>query len=315
MKTLSMPSPAHRRPAPAGARWSASLALALLLSGCSTLPPPLAERIAGGSYLPPSAGEYLLAQQPAPISAERFYTELGGAAGPFLDFNLHRIFRFSYRETQAGRRALQGTIIVLGSPLEAWGLASRLPPAARGETAAGASGAGEAFFTSDTVLVTIAAPQGESAASGDLARALARALADGEKLPREVSALGSLAPTAGEPFYEPTSLLGSTALAPALAAPLAGVPDGGRALVFLAVKDSPDTATRDFEQYLASRDTGRRGISFTLGIGESAGTAWDERYGWVNLARDGNTLAGVAGLPGPGDGWPLVSRVLASLRR
>jgi hypothetical protein len=145
-----------------------------------------------------------------------------------------------------------------------------------------------------------------------LAREIARRLPGLDQPPRELKLLLRLGMAPQAISYESHRLLGSQPLAPGLTARLPG-PPYTPATVFISPKDSVPEATSAFQEYISFKSAGPKGISFTLGVGEVACRLWDEDYGWMNLAREGPYIVGVAGLGGPDLGWSILNQIISSL--
>ncbi len=304
---------AGRTPA---ARVIAALIAAALAGGCLAAGSP---RTDAARFPPAGSGGHVLSRT-TELPPTDYYRDLGASAVRFLAYDLEKVHRGDYADRAGGMEAMTADDHVFATPLGAYGFFTALR---RRAEAAGivadlpcafrARGEHVLHRGRHVVRVSAADPDALPAAViADLATAVAGGLPPAPCPLKEIAALMAIGLPAEAVVYEPSIILDSPLLAPGLQAE-AVLPSGGRFLAFIAVKPSPRSAQEAFDRYLLAGSAGPRGVSFTLGIGDAACALWDERRGWLNLARKGPYLIGLSGLDQPVAGWLPVNRMLTSL--
>jgi hypothetical protein len=294
------------------------VAILLLFScGCAVTGGPPATTAPVVRPVPAGAGGTLVLARTSVIEPAAYLTGLGDRAAPFMPYEVSSVTVHEYRDKASGAASARVFVISLATPLDAWGLsravrrAWQLDRPSRGKTAVPVTDC----FSRDRAVVIVTPVQDSGVVAAEivaLSAAVARLLPSRDALPPEVTALTGFLRGDSAIVHEPQVCLGSPLLAPALMAVI-DLPDGGRATVFVGLKGSPAEAGRAFDTYLLDHSAGRRGVSFTPGVGELAATLWDDHRGWINLAREGSHLVGVAGLEDPDAGWGVLTSLLNTL--
>jgi hypothetical protein len=278
--------------------------LALVLAACATVPRPAPATPAG--QILPDRVDTLVLTGIREATAGEYFSAPGGEARSSLSYDLRQARTFTYVEPTGGR-SLRAEILLFGSPLEAWGFAR--------QAAASGPGTARAVRSRDTRVLILSPGLPASldlATITRMADKLAALLPGPPGPPREVTILEGMGAPPGSVSFEPTVLLDSRALVPAVTAevPLAPSP---RVRVFITARATPAEAAEAYQAFLNERSSGSSGIAFTLGVGESACTMHDGSGGWIEVAKTGRYLVGLAGLTDAGSGWPVISRLAASL--
>jgi len=233
-------------------------------------------------------------------------------------YNLKEAFYYNYRDEDSGETLVTVEAYVTGTNLEAFGMLSRIRPEeaeVRSIGAGGFSSGAQIAFYKATYAVRLISKQPFMIGSESimaLVEEIARRLPGMDQPPRELTVLVSLGIEPDGISYEGQQILGSSPLAPGLTARLPG-PPYSPALAFISPKASGSEAAAAFQTYISVKSGGPKGISFSLGVGEVACRLWDKDHGWINMAKEGPYIAGVAGLGGPDRGWTMLNQILSSL--
>jgi hypothetical protein len=293
-------------------RKAAVLGLLWLTAACATLPSPAVPGGAAPPPCPPGPEGYALTGDSVAPGAQ-YYVLQQARASSLLPFALRRVRSCDYLGA-AG--ALRVEDLVFSSPQDAFGARNAL---LRPDPDGGAASVlpPESLFQQERHLVRILAPDGRDLPVPlveEVAGRVAATLPDASSPPPEAAVIIARGVPDREIRYETIAVLGERVLAPAMVATLPSPPGGKPLLLLVGRREGEEEAVRDMEVLIASRGSGRKGVSFTVGVGETAVTVWDQEWGWVNVARQGSILVGLGGMAKPGDGWPLVAVILAELR-
>ena len=297
----------------------ASAVLICLVSGCTAPQPRPSDEIYFRKFLPEKIKPSGILGGGVRIGPEELFRGMDESqAQSLFSYNLKEAFNFNYQDEEYGDILITVEAYVTSTILEAFGMQSRLRPegALVADIGAGGFSSGpQISFYKGTYAVRLFSQEPVLAGSESmmaLAEEIARRLPGVDQPPRELTLLVGLGLEPDDISYEGYRLLGSGPLAPGLTARLPG-PSYSPAMVFISPKASLSEATTAFQEYISVKSSGPKGISFALGVGDVACRLWDEEYGWINLAREGPYVMGVAGLGGPDRGWPIISQIVSSL--
>lgn len=246
---------------------------------------------------------------PSEMTAEQFYVEAGSAAEPFLPYDLRMVTVYEYIDPSSSSVVMKAERFELGSALEAWGLANQMSRGGTDEK----KPEKYIYFDRNLMRLTSFLPT-ETPQDGieSLAGRVKKSLPGADRPPDEVAILQELGSEEGSITYEPAIVMGERTLAPGLMGTIIR-PSFGRATLFLVIKESKEKAGDSFQEYLVARSSGRIGVSFVLGIGDVACSLWDEGLGWLDLAKSGRYIIGLAGIKNPSDGWDVIRELLQRL--
>ena len=295
------------------------LSLSALLLALASTPAAGVESRAMLPILPAGscADGWPLEEKPALFTQDTLFDHINGEAELYFPYGFDALATARYVRKDAPGSELVADVYRMGSLLDAFGIWSNYRRADAPKCDLGAecsSSSTQLLFYQDRYFVRLQAtgtppPRNVFLACG---RALSRNLPPGKGRPGELELVHVRGVVAGTERYIPQSLLGYPFFRRGLTAQ--ANPGGERTQVFVVLDESPSTAKKTFEQYLASLKESGRDARLT-GTGERVSLdGSDPLYGKVLVEQSGRYLIGAIRLTDPAAIKPVLEEMKARTR-